>query len=100
MTNPADVGVASWPCYSSSRPSPRSRRGSAEVVTTIRAQRTMPAEHQLVHLTITSGVDDLSEKLQAIRDALQAWRWPRFRARRPGQASRVMTSRWWGVVWR
>jgi hypothetical protein len=56
----------------------------------------MSVERQLVDLTITSGVVDLSEKLQAIRDALPV-RWPRSGHSGRVGASRLMTSIWWVV---
>jgi hypothetical protein len=99
MTNPADVGVASWPCCSSSRPSSWTRRGIAAVVMAAGVLRTMAAEYELVNLTITSGVEDLSEKLQAIRDALPV-RWPRSGHSGRVGASRLMTSFWWVVAGR
>jgi hypothetical protein len=58
--------------------------------------RTMAAERPLVDLAITSGVEDLSEKLQAIRDALPV-RWPRSGHSGRVGASRLMTSIWWVV---
>ena len=62
------------------------------------ALRTMAVELQLVHSTITSGVDELSEKLEAIRDALQAWRRPRSGHTGRVRASRLMMSTWGGVA--
>jgi hypothetical protein len=52
----------------------------------------------VVNSTITSGVDDLSEKLQAMRDVLPAWRRPRFGHTGRVRASRSMTSSWWVVA--
>ena len=96
MTNPADVGVASCPCCSSSRTSSWFRRGIAAVVMAVRALRTMAVERQPVTSTMISGVDDPSEKLQAIRDALPVWR---ARSGHTGRvrASRLSTSPWWVV---
>ena len=96
MTNPADVSVASWPCCSSSRTSPWFRRGIAAVVMAARALRTMAVERQRVNSTMISGVDELSEKLQTMRDALPVWR------ARSGHSGRVRASRrspspWWVV---
>ena len=67
------------------------------MVMAVRALRTMAVERRLVHSTITSGVDERSEKLEAIRDVLPA------RRRRSGhtgrvKGSRLMMSTWWGVA--
>ena len=96
MTKPADVSVASWPCCSSSRASPWFRRGIAAVVMAAGALRTMAVERQRVNSTMTSGVDELSEKLQTTRDALPVWR---ARCGHTGRvrASRLSTSPWWVV---
>jgi hypothetical protein len=98
MANPADVGVTLWPCCSSSRTSPCFRRGIAAVMMAVRALRALAVELQLVNATITSGVDDLSEKLQAMRDVLPAWPRPRFGHTGRVRASRLMTSSWWVVA--
>ena len=67
------------------------------MVMAVRALRTMAVELQLVHSTITSGVDDLGEKLEAIRDALPGRR-PRSGHTGRVKGSRLMMSTWWGVA--
>lgn len=71
MANPADAGVAFVAVLLTIAYIALFLGAIAAVVMAVRALRTMAVELQLMNSTIASGVDDLSEELQEIRDALQ-----------------------------